>query len=170
MGAEGAAAKHYWTMVCRALDGRVAFTGRTGQGATDLLNNMLNYAYALLRSRVHLAILRAGLTPEIGFLHAAYKGRPALVFDLMEEFRPYAVDRTVLTLLRCGQHAELNDQDRLTKATRRQLVTAVQERLATPVTFRSRRCPLQAVIQRQARALAKHLQCETPYRPWIGRW
>jgi CRISPR-associated protein Cas1 len=131
---------------------------------------VIEAGYALLRARVHLALLRAGLTPEIGFLHAAYKGRPALVFDLMEEFRPYAVDRTVLTLLRRGQKAVLNDQERLTKATRRLLVTAVHERLATPVTFRSRRLALQSVIQKQARALAGHLRGKKPYRPWIGRW
>lgn len=170
MGMEGAAAKGYWALVGAALAGRADFAGRATRGATDLVNNMLNYGYALLRSRVHLALLRAGLTPEIGFLHAAYKGRPALVFDLMEEFRPYAVDRTVLTLLRRRQHAELNGEHRLTKATCRQLVTAVHERLATPVTYRSRRLALQAVIQQQARSLAAHLRGEGAYRPWIGRW
>jgi len=44
---------------------------------------------------VHIATLEAGLDPSIGYLHTSRPGRLALVYDLMEPFRPL-VDRTVL--------------------------------------------------------------------------
>jgi hypothetical protein len=59
------------------------------------VNAMLNYGYAVLESEVRIAILQAGLDPEIGYLHANRKGRLSLVYDLMEPMRP-VVDRAVL--------------------------------------------------------------------------
>jgi CRISPR-associated endonuclease Cas1 len=56
---------------------------------------MLNYAYAVLESEVRAQVLAAGLDPTIGYLHGSYRGKHALVFDLMEPLRP-VVDRSVL--------------------------------------------------------------------------
>jgi len=41
----------------------------------------------------------AGMDPYLGVLHAATYGRPSLVLDLMEEFRPVVVDALVLRLI-----------------------------------------------------------------------
>ena len=46
------------------------------------------------------ALLAAGLEPSLGVLHASTDKRPSLSLDLMEEFRPLLVDRTVMALLR----------------------------------------------------------------------
>ena len=51
----------------------------------------------MLANLVHAAVETAGLDPYIGSLHAPRYGRPSLVLDLMEEFRPVAVDSAVLT-------------------------------------------------------------------------
>jgi len=40
-----------------------------------------------------------GWTPYLGCLHGVEYGRPSLVLDLMEEFRPVLVDPLVLTLV-----------------------------------------------------------------------
>jgi CRISP-associated protein Cas1 len=61
-------------------------------------NAMLNYGYAVLESEVRIAILTAGLDPEIGYLHANRKGRLSLVYDLMEPMRP-VVDMAVLAFV-----------------------------------------------------------------------
>jgi CRISPR-associated protein Cas1 len=44
-----------------------------------------------------------GLDPYIGCFHALEYGRPSLVLDLMEEFRPLVVDRPFLDLVLSGQ-------------------------------------------------------------------
>ena len=66
--------------------------------ATHPINAMLNYGYSVLESEVRIAVVQAGLDPEIGYLHSNRKGRLSLVYDLMEPMRP-VVDRAVLTFV-----------------------------------------------------------------------
>ncbi len=67
--------------------------------ATHPVNAMLNYAYAVLESKVRIATVAQGLDPTIGYLHACRPGRVALVYDLMEPLRP-RLDRLVLDFVR----------------------------------------------------------------------
>jgi CRISPR-associated endonuclease Cas1 len=70
------------------------------RNASHPMNAMLNYAYAVLESRVRSEIGAHGYDPMIGYLHSFDKDRAALVFDLMEPFRP-VVDSVVLDLVGC---------------------------------------------------------------------
>ena len=63
--------------------------------ATHPVNAMLNYAYAVLENNVRMQVVGAGLDPTIGYFHGNYRGKHALVYDLMEPLRP-AVERGVL--------------------------------------------------------------------------
>ncbi len=87
MGLEASAASAYWEYV-RALveDDDVGFYSRVKQGATDLVNSLLNYGYAILYPRIWQAALRHKLNPYIGFVHYA-DGQANLVFDMIELFR-----------------------------------------------------------------------------------
>jgi CRISPR-associated endonuclease Cas1 len=58
--------------------------------ASHPLNAMLNYAYAVLQSRVQIDAVDAGYDPTLGIMHHGFRGSPALVFDLMEPRRPKA--------------------------------------------------------------------------------
>jgi len=58
----------------------------------------LNYCYAILEAEARLALLRVGMDPHLGLLHADYRWRPSLALDLMEPMRPI-VDEFVLDLL-----------------------------------------------------------------------
>jgi CRISP-associated protein Cas1 len=69
------------------------------RNASHPVNAMINYAYAVLESRVRSEIVAHGYDPMIGYLHSYDKDRAALVFDLMEPLRP-VVDRGVLDLVR----------------------------------------------------------------------
>ena len=60
---------------------------------------MLNYAYAVLESRVRSQLIALGYDPTIGIIHAYGEDRAALVLDLMEPLRPI-VDRIILDLVR----------------------------------------------------------------------
>lgn len=72
MGLEASAASAYWEYV-RALieDDNVGFYSHVKQGATDLVNSLLNYGYAMLYPRIWQAVLRHKLNPYIGFVHYA---------------------------------------------------------------------------------------------------
>jgi CRISPR-associated endonuclease Cas1 len=75
---------------------RQSMLGKTNEHATHPINAMLNYAYAVLESQVRIAAIAAGFDPTIGYLHASYRERVALAYDLMEPLRP-VVDRAMLT-------------------------------------------------------------------------
>ncbi len=76
-----------------------AFTGRTRRPPRDPINAMLSFGYTMLATLVESAVLRAGLDPMLGALHRPDYGRPSLVLDLMEEFRPVLVDALTLRLV-----------------------------------------------------------------------
>lgn len=166
---EGRAAETYWKIV-RQLVHRDDFPGRRRRGATDLVNSLLNYSYAVLQTRVLLAILRAGLSPHVSFLHTLRRDEPTLAFDLIEEFRAPIVDRTVLALLGRRQTLTVDDQGRLTVEARRTLLTALHARLATVVEHRRRELTMEEVIRAQALRFAGAVRGELRYRPYLARW
>ena len=125
----------------------------------------------MLYPRVHHALVLAGLNPGISFLHSFQDGKPALAFDLIEEFRVQAVDRVVFSMITKGERLEIDAKTgRLTKATVQKLIQNVLERLAIPERYRRQEKTLQEIIELQAKLLAAHLQGKPRYRPFIGRW
>jgi CRISPR-associated endonuclease Cas1 len=64
--------------------------------ATNPINALLNYLYALLESETLIAIRALGLDPGLGILHIDDSNRDSLVYDLMEPIRP-KVDAYVLS-------------------------------------------------------------------------
>jgi CRISPR associated protein Cas1 len=63
--------------------------------ATNPVNAMLNYLYAVLESETRLAVAALGLDPGLGVLHADSPLRDNLACDVMEPIRP-KVDAYVL--------------------------------------------------------------------------
>jgi hypothetical protein len=56
--------------------------------ASNPLNAILNYLYALLESEARLAVAALGLDPGLGVLHADTPARDSLACDVMEPVRP----------------------------------------------------------------------------------
>jgi CRISPR-associated protein Cas1 len=149
------------------------FPGRIKRPATDPVNALLSFGYALLTTQVAAAVQIAGFDPHIGFLHSSTYGRPSLALDVMEEFRPLVVDSVVLTLL---NNRMLTREDfveelgafRLKEKPRKLFLTRFEERLNEEITHPTfhhkvtyRRC-----IELQARLVAKYLTGEiTEYPP-----
>ncbi len=69
------------------------------RNASHPVNAILNYAYAVLESKIRGEIISAGYDPSIGFLHTRSRDNSALVFDLMEPMRP-AIDQDVLAFVK----------------------------------------------------------------------
>lgn len=168
---EGHGATLYWQMIRLLLEDDVTFPGRERQGATDLVNSLLNYGYGMLYPRMYQALVLAGLHPGISFLHSFQDGKPTLTYDFIEEFRAQAVDRVVFGMITKGEALALDAQTgHLAKETVRKLVQNILERLATPIRHRGHEQSLQEIIQTQAKRLAEHLHGKARYRPYIGRW
>lgn len=98
-GHEGFAARRYFGAWKEVLPGDLGFFRRERRPPPDPVNVMLSYGYSLLFASVRFAVCRAGLDERIGLMHDLRRGHPALVSDLMEEFRPLVVDSLCLNLL-----------------------------------------------------------------------
>jgi len=171
LSAEGRAAKYYWDGVGLLLDDKWNWPGRKGRGAHDIVNCCLNYGYAILYGQVERALLLAGLDPYAGFLHADRPGKPSMVLDLMEEFRPIVVDRTVLAVLNRNMPIALDEEGLLTEASRRTLADAVLKRLGAAAQYGDKRLMMGSVIQAQARRVAAYLRGEEErYEAFVMRW
>ncbi|MCX8205179.1 MAG: CRISPR-associated endonuclease Cas1 [Candidatus Nezhaarchaeota archaeon] len=166
---ESHAARHYWNAVSTLLPQSLGFKhrmprSRVPPGARpDAFNLALNIGYSALKNEVWRAVFMANLNPYIGFLHKQRSGRMALVYDLMEEFRPIVVDRPLITLAR--QRAEvvkkLEDRDR-------EAVREVWRAVVGQLYNGSE--PYRSIIVEQARLLARHIRGTDTYKPFRSRW
>ncbi len=102
-GYEGKAGAFYFAAIGALLDRSWSFQGRKYYPAPDPFNAALSFGYALLQKDIAAAVQLVGLDPYLGCFHAMQYDRPSLVLDLMEEFRPLAVDCVVLDLVRSGK-------------------------------------------------------------------
>lgn len=102
LGAEAQAGRLYWSALAKAVPPAWAFPGRSRRPAKDPFNSALNYWYGMLYQVIENAVFAAGLDPYLGALHAEEYARPALVFDLIEPFRPW-VDAMLVDA--CREHA-----------------------------------------------------------------
>ncbi len=166
---EALGSKSYWSIFGRLISEEYEFPGRKTQGASDLVNSLLNYGYGILYSRIWGAINRAGLDPYGGFIHVDRSGKPSLVFDLIEEFRQPIVDRTVLAALNKGVKFEL-DENGLTQSTRQELAKRIKDRLDNTEKYEGRKHKIRNIIQKQARHLAVVVRGEAKYRAFISSW
>ena len=69
-GIEGVASHEYWLAFRHVINEEFGFFKRSGRGATDPVNAMLNYSYAILASEVLKSLHISGLDPYAGFLHS----------------------------------------------------------------------------------------------------
>jgi CRISPR-associated protein Cas1 len=103
MGIEGAGAAAYFGCLGRLIRVQdITFQGRNRRPPRDPVNVLLSLGYTLLANAIHTQVNIAGLDPYLGCLHAAEYGRPSLVLDLMEEFRPVLVDSLVIFAVNKG--------------------------------------------------------------------
>lgn len=164
MGLEGKAAASYWRLLAEYHWLGDSFTNRIGRGAQDSANQALNYGYGILASVVWSALTNAGLEVYLGALHAIRAGKPALVLDIMEEYRPWVVDRSVIKL-----RSKLNGNS-LKPKIRKQLTTNILSTLANPIPYHGKKIRLESVIQRQCYRLCGMFADEQKYRPLLFRW
>ena len=171
LSTEGRAAQKYWQAIGKLLLVDPGWPGRRTQGATDPFNSALNYGYGILYSQVERALILAGLDPYAGFLHVDRPGKASLAYDLIEEFRQTAVDRTVVATFNRGTNIEIDERGQLVEQARRDLAEKVLARLEAIEAYEDKRYPLRHIIQTQARHLATFFRNERQaYIPFVSSW
>ncbi len=167
---EGQASSNYWEMVEILIKAKSGFQGRDRQGATDLVNCMLNYGYGILYTRVTETIIKARLNPCLSYLHKPEGNRPSLVYDLIEEFRQQAVDRVVIALVMKNKNLKsLNGL--LDDKTRKLVASKVIDRINSVEVFRKREMRFHEIIHYQANALVMYLDGSAKkYKPYMPKW
>lgn len=169
-GHESQTAIRYWDYIRELLtDDHVDFARREHRGASDLMNSMLNYGYAILYVRAWQALLAAGLNPYEGLIHTRADGKPALLYDFVEIFRSQVVDRTVISLIQKGQDLQMRG-GLLSDDTRQLLVKSIMERLARYEKFQSVEMKMEAIILQQARLMAKAFCGDADFKPYVAKW
>lgn len=99
-GLEGQAAAVYFGVFGLCVRNPLfAFEKRSRRPPRDPVNALLSFGYTFLGTAMESLVLRAGLDPMLGVFHGAEYGRPSLMLDLIEEFRPLVVDSLALRLV-----------------------------------------------------------------------
>jgi CRISPR-associated protein Cas1 len=166
-GYEGEAASCYFGVFDHLITARnFRFTTRQRRPPTDAVNALLSFLYAMLAHDCRSACEAVGLDPQVGFLHTDRPGRASLALDLMEELRPFLVDRLVLSLI---NRQQVSPADFITKetgavemseATRKTVLIAYQDRKKKELEhpFLGEKVTLGIVPHLQARLLARHVR------------
>ena len=98
-GLEGQAAATYFGQFDKLLrSDQFRFERRTRRPPQNPVNACLSFGYAVLGSLAETDVYRCGLDPMLGFFHQPAYGRPSLMLDVLEEFRPL-IDLLVLRLV-----------------------------------------------------------------------
>lgn len=139
LGAEGAAARVYWSAFARAVVGPLTFAGRRSRPAPDPVNALLSLGYTLLAGEAATLLHAVGLDPAIGFYHRPFRTRPSLALDLIEPFRHAVVDRAVLLAVNQARFTQADFEPRgprasprLTQPALRRFVTIYEEAMLAP--------------------------------------
>ena len=65
----------------------------------DIVNSSLNYAYAILYGKFNTLFSLCRIESKYLFLHSLDENKPTLTFDMIEEFRTFIVDRTIISMI-----------------------------------------------------------------------
>lgn len=170
VGHESQGAVKYWAYIRELLsDDEVGFVKRERKGATDLVNCMLNYGYAILYTRVWQALLGAKLNPFDSIVHVRQPGKPTFVYDIVEMFRSQVVDRVVVTLIQKGKLMKVN-KGLLDDDSRKLLAKSVLERLNRYEKYRNEELTMEQIIRSQAKEIADWIDTGKHYKPYIAKW
>jgi CRISPR-associated protein Cas1 len=170
MGLEGSGSRVYFSALRMIIPAEWGFNGRKKRPPKDPINALLSYGYTILHHRVENALMLAGLTPFVGIIHSTYRNRPALSFDLTEEFRQVIVDRVVLTeMIRSKlkktefESDELSGGCFMSESRKKAFLHALYSRFEDRHTYGDEQIPFGEIIFMQAKKLAKAVTDEERY-------
>jgi len=180
-GVEGESARYYFSVFDRlivAQKEQFEMRGRNRRPPLDNMNALLSFLYSLLLHECRAALETVGLDPYVGFLHRDRPGRAGLALDMMEELRPYLVDRLALSLINrrqvCGNEFVQKESGSIVMkdSARKTVLEAWQSRKREEIThpILAEKIPLGLLPYAQALLLARYLRGDLDgYPPFIWR-
>lgn len=145
---------------------------RSRRPATDPVNALLGFTYALLVREWTTVLLKVGLDPMKGIYHQTRANKPALALDLMESFRPVLADSVTLTLVNNGMlnrahFVRRGDACALTAKGRNVVLRAWENRMDALVTHPTfgYQISYRRTLEVQARLFGRWLTGEIPKYP-----
>lgn len=87
-GIEGRFGRFYFRELMNLFPKEFRTEVRHSYKAVDMTNNLFNLSYEVLKWEVYKSIINAHLDPFLGFVHSIQHGKPSLVCDLQEAYRP----------------------------------------------------------------------------------
>ncbi len=124
----------------------------------------------MLYSRVRYHAVKAGLALHISFLHALDDNKPTLIYDMIEEFRAFVVDRVVFTLINQNQHLKIDKDGKLDVKTRQLLTRKILEKIGSYTKHKKATKKIDTIIEEQAYLLARAIRGIATYRAFIGKY
>ena len=167
---EGRIASAYWSELSNIFnslakdfhfEGRENLSYSWNMNASDPINALLNYGYAILESMVREDINFIGLDVSIGYLDKIAPSKHPLVYDLQELFR-YVVDYSVIELL----ETQLKKSDfittenyhiRLKSNTAKLLVEKIKNNFNQRYEFRNKQYALENIMFENIRELSRYI-------------
>ncbi len=173
MGNEGAATAAWWRALAALLPAQFTFSGRQ-RPARDCANSCFNFLAWLLERDISVAVVRAGLHPGFGALHAPSDRRDACVYDLMEEFRAhliggltvYCANRKMIT---AKMFSSRSNGLRMNREASNGLIRAYENRVTGRVKSprTGKKVSWRQLMVEQAFSLASHYEGAKTYKPYI---
>ncbi len=166
MQVEGQIADIYWRYLQQVLPAKLRFVSRMHEShqmnASDPVNCLLNYGYAILESQIRKTLNSVGLEPSVGFLHEARQTKYPLVYDVQEPYR-WLVDTTIIECLECERFSRKdfyrmdNYVLRLKPESVRKLMNALRIRFNSTVRYRGKFYTWATLIRLRAQELAGYI-------------
>ncbi|UTH14647.1 type I-C CRISPR-associated endonuclease Cas1c [Macrococcus equipercicus] len=153
------------------------FVARSRRPPLNRVNAILSYLYSLLTYEVQSALETVGLDSYVGFFHTDRPGRASLALDMIEELRPYLVDRFVVTLINRKQigsedfEVKENGAVLLNKKGRDKVLTLWQKRKQTEIIhpFINEKMSVGLIPYVQAQLLSRHIRGDLEsYPPFLS--
>lgn len=164
LGIEGRAADIYFTCLQGLHLFPNSFKYRTKRNSTELTNIALNYGYAILRNRIYDIAVKSGFDPFCGILHVNRSGRPALILDIMEQYRSYIVDRAVIKLKNKIENATEFHEIKL------ELANEILKRFEKYAVYEGREKTVENIMKKQINNLKAHICAKKEYSSYVFRW
>ena len=175
IGYEGKAAEQYFGIFNQLIRKQgFNFNGRSHNPPLDNVNAMLSFGYGLLRVETERNIRLCGLDPFVWFIHSERSGKKSLALDLMEEYRPYMVDRMILSLVNMGMvdpKSFIIESDAVMcdSETRIKIIDEFQKRKNEYIKFKGKSITYGELMFRQMQLLVRAIKGKERYKTYIWR-
>ena len=169
---EGGVADYYWKQLSKVFNElypEFNFKSRKNKSyswnmnASDYVNSLLNYGYAILESVIRRDINVIGLDQNIGFLHEINDSKTPLVYDLQELYR-WLIDLSVIQVL---EDKEIKKSDfiftenyhiRLRESASKQLLEKITQNFNKRAEYRGKMHTYDNILLENIRYLAKFIE------------